>query len=558
MFLKGEAMKLSGSRIILETLKENNVNTLFGYPGGAVIPLYDALYDESESFTHIRTAHEQHMVHAADAYARTTGKVGVAIATSGPGATNTVTGIANAYMDSVPIVVITGQVPNMLLGKDSFQEVDITGVTLPITKHNYLVRNVENLVQVVNEAMYIAAEGRPGPVLIDVPKDVFLAETEYVKKDKLNYKEEEIIPSMDLIERAAKLINASKRPVVYAGGGVRISKNDSLLQKFVEKNDIPTANSFMGFGTMPRDHRLSLGLVGMHGHRETNLAVTESDLIIAIGARFSDRVIGKPDEFAPKAKIIHIDIDDTEIDKNTKDCVPLIGDMKSILELLCEKVSENQREDWLNEILSNKIDDPEKDEFVPKNILETVNEYFKEDTVVATDVGQHQMWTGQFWKFKKSNEFVTSGGLGTMGYGLGAAIGAQVGNPYKDVVLITGDASFRMNSIELSTVSKYKLPIRMVMMNNHSLGMVRQWQRMFSNSRYSETDTYDFVDNVKLMDAYGIKGYRVKSIKELKEILEKTKSLKEAVFIECLIDKDESVYPIVPPGRPINELLLNG
>ena len=551
-------MKLSGSRIILETLKENNVNTLFGYPGGAVIPLYDALYDERDSFKHIRTAHEQHMVHAADAYARTTGKVGVAIATSGPGATNTVTGIANAYMDSVPIVVITGQVPNMLLGKDSFQEVDITGVTLPITKHNYLVRNVENLAQVVNEAMYIAAEGRPGPVLIDVPKDVFLAETEYVKKDKLNYKEEEIIPSMDSIERAAKLINASKRPVVYAGGGVRISKNDSLLQKFVEKNDIPTANSFMGFGTMPRDHRLSLGLVGMHGHRETNLAVTESDLIIAIGARFSDRVIGKPDEFAPKAKIIHIDIDDTEIDKNTKDCVPLIGDMKSILELLYEKVEKNSRKEWLKSIVKEKIDDPEKDEFVPKNILETVNEYFKEDTVVATDVGQHQMWTGQFWKFKKSNEFVTSGGLGTMGYGLGAAIGAQVGNPNKDVVLITGDGSFRMNSIELLTLSKYKLPIRMIMMNNHSLGMVRQWQRMFSNSRYSETDTFDFVDNVKLMDAYGIKGFKVKSIEKLNQVLDDTKNLKEAIFIECLIDSNESVYPIVPPGRPINELLLNG
>jgi len=558
MDLKGETMKLSGSKIILETLKENNVDTLFGYPGGAVIPLYDALYDEMESFTHIRPAHEQHMVHAADAYARTTGKVGVAIATSGPGATNTVTGIANAYMDSVPIVIITGQVPNMLLGKDSFQEVDITGMTLPITKHNYLVRKVEDLAQVVNEAMYVAAEGRPGPVLVDVPKDVFLAETEYIKPDKLNNKEDKIVPSMSSIDRAATLINKSKKPVVYAGGGVRISKNDTLLQKLVEKNDIPTANSFMGFGTIPRDHRLSLGLVGMHGHRETNLAVTESDLIIAIGARFSDRVIGKPDEFAPKAKIIHIDIDDTEIDKNTKDCVPLTGDMKSILELLYQKIEKNSRKEWLESILKEKIDEPEKDKFVPKNILETVNGYYKEDTVVATDVGQHQMWTGQFWKFKKSNEFVTSGGLGTMGFGLGAAIGAKVGNPDKDVVLITGDASFRMNSIELLTVSKYKLPIRMVMMNNHSLGMVRQWQRMFSNSRYSETDTLDFVDNVKLMDAYGIKGYKVKSIEDLKGVLENTKNLKEAIFIECLIDKDESVYPIVPPGRPINELLLNG
>jgi acetolactate synthase-1/2/3 large subunit len=558
MNLKGETMKLSGSKIILETLKENNVDILFGYPGGAVIPLFDALYDEMDYFTNIRTAHEQHMVHAADAYARTTGKVGVAIATSGPGATNTVTGIANAYMDSVPLVVITGQVPNMLLGKDSFQEVDITGMTLPITKHNYLVRKVEDLAYVVDEALRVAAEGRPGPVLVDVPKDVFLAETEYVKVEKREEKKDKTVPSKNLIQQAVKLINESKKPVVYAGGGVRISKNDELLQKLVEKNDLPTANSFMGFGTIPREHRLSLGLVGMHGHRETNLAVTESDLIIAVGARFSDRVIGKPDEFAPKAKIIHIDIDDTEVDKNTKDCVPLIGDMKSILELLYEKIEENSREDWLQSILKEKAEEPKKDEFVPKNIIEKVNEYFKEDTIVATDVGQHQMWTGQFWKFKKSNEFVTSGGLGTMGFGLGAAIGAQVGNPDKNVVLVTGDASFRMNAVELLTVSRYKLPIRMVMLNNHALGMVRQWQRMFSNSRYSETDTYDNVDNVKLMDAYGIKGYKINTIEELDKILDYTKELKEAVFIECLIDNDESVYPIVPPGRPINELLLNG
>jgi len=551
-------MKMSGSKIILKTLRENNVDTLFGYPGGAVIPLYDALYDEIEYFNHIRPAHEQHMIHAADAYARTTGKVGVAIATSGPGATNTVTGIATAYMDSVPLVVITGQVPNMLLGKDSFQEVDITGMTIPITKHNYLVRKVENLAEVVDEALEVAAEGRPGPVLIDVPKDVFLAETEYKKPEGKRKQKPVEVPSEDLLERAAELINKSKKPVVYAGGGVRISQNDELLQKLVEKNDIPTANSFMGYGTIPREHRLSLGLVGMHGHKETNLAVTESDLIIAIGARFSDRVIGKPDEFAPKAKIIHIDIDGTEIDKNTKDCVPLIGEMKKILEKLVEKVSKNSREDWLKEILSNKIEEPDKSLFVPKNILEKTNEYYSKNTIVATDVGQHQMWTGQFWKFKKSNEFVTSGGLGTMGYGLGAAIGAKVGNPKKDVVLITGDGSFKMNSGELLTLARYNLPVRMIMLNNNALGMVRQWQRMFSNSRYSETTNKDYVDNVKLMDAYGIKGYVVKSMKELDKVLEKTRNLEEPIFIECKIDQEESVYPIVPPGRPINELLLNG
>lgn len=551
-------MKMSGSKIILKTLRENNVDTLFGYPGGAVIPLYDALYDEIEYFNHIRPAHEQHMIHAADAYARTTGKVGVAIATSGPGATNTVTGIATAYMDSVPIVVITGQVPNMLLGKDSFQEVDITGMTLPITKHNYLVRKVEDLADVVEEALEVASEGRPGPVLIDVPKDVFLAETEYKKPTKKRPDKKVEIPSEELINRAAELINQSKKPVVYAGGGVRISQNDELLQKLVEKNDIPTANSFMGYGTIPREHRLSLGLVGMHGHKETNLAVTESDLIIAIGARFSDRVIGKPDEFAPKAKIIHIDIDDTEIDKNTKDCVPLIGEMKIILKKLIEKVNGNSREEWLNEILSNKIEEPDKKLFTAKNILEKTNEYYKDNTIVATDVGQHQMWTGQFWKFKKSNEFVTSGGLGTMGYGLGAAIGAKVGNPNKEVVLITGDGSFKMNSGELLTLARYNLPVRIVMLNNNALGMVRQWQRMFSNSRYSETTNVDYVDNVKLADAYGIKGYLVETMEELDKVLDQTKNLKEPVFIECRIDQDESVYPIVPPGRPINELLLNG
>lgn len=551
-------MKISGSRIILECLKEKGVDTIFGYPGGAVIPLYDALYDELDYFNHIRTCHEQHMVHAADAYARSTGKTGVVIATSGPGATNTITGIATAYMDSVPMVVITGQVPNMLIGKDSFQEVDITGMTLSITKHNYLCRDIKNLAHTIREAMDVAAAGRPGPVLIDIPKDVFLAEYEYERTEEPVYVEEKVYVEKVSIERAAELINKSKKPVLYAGGGVRISKNDALMMELIEKVEIPTVNSFMGFGTIPRDHRLSLGLVGMHGQIQANLAVTNCDLLIAVGARFSDRVIGKPDQFAPNAKIIHIDIDSTEIDKNTQNCVPLIGDMKYILENLLEMVDEVKRPEWLEELEGMKREEPDKTLFTPKNILEKTNEYYSDNTIVATDVGQHQMWTGQYWKFKKSSEFCTSGGLGTMGYGLGAAIGAQVGNPDKEVLLITGDASFRMNHNELITVNRYKLPIKMIELNNHSLGMVRQWQRMFSNARYSETDTFDDVDGKMFLESYGIKYFLAETMEDLEFALKESAHLRTTVFIECLIDHDESVFPIVPPGRPINELLLNG
>jgi acetolactate synthase-1/2/3 large subunit len=551
-------MKISGSRIILECLKEKEVDTIFGYPGGAVIPLYDALYDELDYFDHIRTCHEQHMVHAADAYARSTGKTGVVFATSGPGATNTITGIATAYMDSVPMVVVTGQVPNMLIGKDSFQEVDITGMTLSITKHNYLVRDVKDLAHTIREAMDVAASGRPGPVLVDVPKDVFIAEYEYERTEEPVYVEEKVYVEKVSLERAADLINKSKKPVLYAGGGVRISKNDALMMQLVEKVEIPTVNSFMGFGTIPRDHKLSLGLVGMHGQISANLAVQNCDLLIAVGARFSDRVIGKPDQFAPNAKIIHIDIDSTEIDKNTQDCVPLIGDMEHILENILVMVNEAKRPEWLKELEGMKTEGPDKSLFTPQNILEKANEYYSDNTIVTTDVGQHQMWTGQFWKFKKSNEFCTSGGLGTMGYGLGAAIGAQVGNPDKEVLMITGDASFRMNHNELITVNRYKLPIKMIELNNHSLGMVRQWQRMFSKARYSETDTFDDVDGKMFLESYGIKYFRAETMEELDFALKESAHLRTTVFIECLIDHDESVYPIVPPGRPINELLING
>jgi len=555
--IKGCNMKLSGSQIILKVLKEKGIDTLFGYPGGAVIPFFDALYDELDYFKVYRPAHEQNGVHAADGYARSTGRLGVFIATSGPGATNTVTGIANAYMDSVPLLVICGQVANALIGKDSFQEVDITGMTLSVTKHSYMVRRTEDLEDVMREAVDVAMEGRPGPVLVDVPKDVFLHTCEYMGSNECN--QAEIIEAdEDMLNMAAELINNAERPVIYAGGGVRISNNDSLLVEFAEKTGIPVCNSFMGLGTIPRDNGLSLGFVGMHGSMETNMAVANCDLLIAMGARFSDRVIGSPDKFAPKAKIIHIDIDSTEVDKNTYESIPLLGDMTYILTSLLEKAEKRDRSKWLGEIMSKKLKTDIGGQFVPENILREINKHYREDTIVATDVGQHQMWTGQFWMFNKSNEFITSGGLGTMGFGMGAAIGAQVGNPDKKTILVTGDGSFRMNCEELVTISKYKLPVKIVMLNNNALGMVRQWQRMFSYARYSETDNCDDVDYQLLSAAYGIKAYKACSMAELEKILNETDNLNEPIFLECKIDRDCSVYPIVPPGRPIDELLITG
>ncbi len=550
-------MKLSGSQIILKVLKEKGVDTLFGYPGGAVIPFFDALYDELDYFKVYRPAHEQNGVHAADGYARSTGKLGVFIATSGPGATNTITGIANAYMDSVPLLVICGQVANALIGKDSFQEVDITGMTLSVTKHSYMVRNIEDLEEAMKEAVEVAMEGRPGPVLVDVPKDVFLTSYEY-KGNTETLNTENIVPNEQKLNMAAELINNAERPVIYAGGGVRISKNDSLLVKFAEKTGIPVCNSFMGLGTIPRNNKLSLGFVGMHGSMETNIAVTNCDLLIAMGARFSDRVIGSPDKFAPKAKIIHIDVDSTEVDKNTYESIPLLGSMRDILTKLLDRAEEKDRSSWLEEIMSKKLKKDIEGLFVPENIFKEINKHYKENTIVATDVGQHQMWTGQFWQFNKSNEFLTSGGLGTMGYGIGAAIGAQVGNPNKKTILVTGDGSFRMNCEELVTIAKYKLPVKIVMFNNNSLGMVRQWQRMFSNARYSETDNYDDMNYQMLCGAYGIKAYKASSMVELEKILMETDNLNEPIFLECKIDQDCSVYPIVPPGRPIDELLITG
>jgi len=558
-------MRLKGAQILLECLKEQDANIIFGYPGGSVIPLYDALYDELDYFTHIRTAHEQAAVHAADGYARATGKVGVCIVTSGPGATNTITGIATAYMDSIPIVVFTGQVTRNLLGRDSFQEIDIMGITLSITKHSFIVKDEANLADTIRKAFEIAKSGRPGPVLIDIPKDVFTSETEYtVVKNEVNNQNSPFEIEIEKLKLVAKMIQSAEKPIIYAGGGIKTANASMTVCKFAETGDIPVANTLMGLGTIPRSHKLSLGIVGMHGFRETNLAVTNSDLIIAIGARFSDRVIGKADEFAPSAKIIHIDIDETEIDKNKAVDLSLIGDMNTILLALLSYMEQKCRKSWHDEIECFKVTELVSEESINRlennlthdSVLQCLNEALEEDTIVTTDVGQHQMWTAQQWNFKKPRTFITSGGLGTMGFGLGAAIGSQMGNLDKRVLLITGDGSFRMSCNELQTISKYSLPIITVIMNNHTLGMVRQWQRMFSNGRYSETDIGDEVNYVKLAEAYGIEGYRVTSTEGLKAVLKNVKELRVPMIIDCVIDKEESVYPIVPPGKSIQNLVL--
>lgn len=549
--------KMTGAQIVIECLKEQSVDTIFGYQGGAVIPLFDALYDEKDTFNIIRPAHEQNAVHGADAYARTTGKTGVCIVTSGPGASNTVTGIANAYMDSVPLVVITGQVASGLLGKDSFQEIDITGITMPITKYNMLVKDINQLSRAMAKAFKIAKAGRPGPVLIDITKDVFMGKGKFISY----FVEEDATckPAPEIDEKSAKiaqLINESERPVIYAGGGVKISKAQKAMVRMAEKNSIPVVNTLMGLGSISRKHRLSLGLVGMHGFREANFSVTNSDLIIAIGARFSDRVIGKKDRFAPGAKIIHIDIDETEIDKNMPSYYSHVCDVQMSLESIYKNLDDDPREEWHKKIQGWKLEDNSPaDFFGAKNIIKTVNSFYDGEDIVVTDVGQHQMWTAQYWDFNGKTEFVTSGGLGTMGFGLGAAYGSKVGNPDKNVILFVGDGGFRMSSQELVTISKYKIPILIILINNSTLGMVRQWQKLFSNKRYMETDIGEDVDYIKLAEAYGIKASRVKDLSTLQKTVAEIGKIAEPTLIECKIDKDDCVMPMVPPGEAIDELI---
>ena len=558
-------MQISGSQIVIECLIEQGVDTVFGYPGGAILNIYDALYKNSNRIRHILTAHEQGASHAADGYARSTGKVGVCMATSGPGATNLVTGIATAYMDSIPLVAITCNVTQSQLGKDSFQEIDITGVTMPITKHNFIVRDVKDLADTIRKAFYIAKSDRPGPVLIDIPKDITSAVTEYeaVDPSKLDFN----LPSKKIpfhseqqIENAAKLIDESQKPFIYAGGGVITSEASDELFSFATKANIPVAMSLMGKAAFPNKHELSLGMIGMHGTYAANTACDNCDLLLAIGCRFSDRVIGEAAKFAKNAKILQIDIDPTEVNKMINVDDALLGDIKSILVELTAKIQKKEKSQWNSQIEEwKKIVPPsynKKQDLSPKFIFEYVNSQVKEDTIITTEVGQHQMWTAQFYDFTKPRTFLTSGGLGTMGFGTGAAIGAKFANPDKTVVHFAGDGSFRMNCNELATIEHYQLPIIIVILDNHALGNVRMWQTLFYEKRYSNT-TLDFGPEwTTLASAYGIQGYHVKNEKEFKDAFDKALKSGKPAVIDAEIFLDEMVFPMIPPGKSIEYLLM--
>ena len=558
-------MQISGSQIVIECLIEEGVDTDFGYPGGAILNIYDALYKNSNRIRHILTAHEQGASHAADGYARSTGKVGVCMATSGPGATNLVTGIATAYMDSIPLVAITCNVTQSQLGKDSFQEIDITGVTMPITKHNFIVRDVKDLADTIRKAFYIAKSDRPGPVLIDIPKDITSAVTEYESVDPskldFNLPSKKIpFPSEQQIENAAKLIDESQKPFIYAGGGVITSEASDELFSFATKANIPVAMSLMGKAAFPNKHELSLGMIGMHGTYAANTACDNCDLLLAIGCRFSDRVIGEAAKFAKNAKILQIDIDPTEVNKMINVDDALLGDIKSILVELTAKIQKKEKTQWNSQIEEwKKIVPPsynKKQDLSPKFIFEYVNSQVKEDTIITTEVGQHQMWTAQFYDFTKPRTFLTSGGLGTMGFGTGAAIGAKFANPDKTVVHFAGDGSFRMNCNELATIEHYQLPIIIVILDNHALGNVRMWQTLFYEKRYSNT-TLDFGPEwTTLASAYGIQGYHVKNEKEFKDAFDKALKSGKPAVIDAEIFLDEMVFPMIPPGKSIEYLLM--
>ncbi|MBV7272696.1 biosynthetic-type acetolactate synthase large subunit [Clostridiaceae bacterium UIB06] len=548
-------MKLTGAEVLLECLKEQGIDTIFGYPGGAVLPIYDALYKNRE-ITHILTAHEQGATHAADGYARSTGKVGVVLATSGPGATNTVTGIATAYGDSVPLVVFTGQVPQSLLGKDSFQEVNIVDITTSITKKNYIVRESDKLASTIREAFDVARSGRPGPVVVDIPKDIQIAEVEYKCVEPKKLREERLSVTCDNEElrKAKEIINGSKRPVIYAGGGVVISGAHDELMSFSEKVNAPVTCSLMGMGAFPGTHERYMGMVGMHGSKCSNYAVTNCDVLIAIGARFSDRVVSKVEAFAPDAKIIHIDIDPKEFGKNIKIDVALKGDVKGIIKLLTEETEQKDNSEWIEQIgewKNLRTMQSENSHVSPKLIMEKLFDLTEGECILTTEVGQNQIWTAQFFKFMKPRTFVSSGGLGTMGFGLGAAIGSCVGNPNKKVINVAGDGSFKMNSTELATIAKYKLPIIQLVLNNHALGMVHQWQDMFYQGRFCHTQLGPDVDFIKLGYAYGIRTMKIQNNNEIESVLSNALELNEPVIIECEINRDEKVFPIVPPGAAI-------
>lgn len=552
-------MLLSGSDIVIKSIIDEGVEVVFGYPGGQVINLYDSLYKYKDQIRHILTCHEQGAAHAADGYARATGKVGVCIATSGPGATNLVTGIATAYMDSIPLVAITGNVPMNLLGKDSFQEVDITGITMPITKHNYIVKDINKLQDVIKEAFYIAKEGRPGPVLIDIPKNIQIEKTTY-KQLKPNQVERKIshLKQQD-IDEAIEMINKAKKPFIYVGGGAITSGACEEVLELAEKINAPTCTSLMARGVIPSNHPLYTGMIGMHGTKASNISATKCDLLIALGARFSDRVISNGENVS-NAKIIHIDVDPAEVNKNVKVDLSVIGDLKYVLQEILPSIKDSVNEEWLEYVnhlksLNSSKKDDDSEYPTPEFFFEKLNELDEGNLVIATEVGQHQMWTSQYYNFRKPRTFISSGGLGTMGFGLGASIGAQVGRPDCKVINIAGDGSFMMNCQEFVTAVKNKLPLVVVVMNNNVLGMVRQWQTLFFDGRYSETTLDRPTDLVKLAEAFGGKGYRVSKKDELEPVLKLALESKEPVLIEYLIDNDKKVFPMVAPGAPINQII---
>lgn len=550
-------MQLTGSEILVECLKEQGVDTIFGYPGGAVLNIYDALYKHQNEIRHILTSHEQGASHAADGYARSTGRVGVCLATSGPGATNLVTGIATAYMDSVPMVAITGNVTVPLLGKDSFQEVDIAGITMPVTKHNFIVKDVTKLADTLRLAFKIAITGRPGPVLVDITKDVTAAKTEYTKvvPEKIE-RVTETIKEEDLVT-AAQMIKEASKPMIFVGGGAVISEASEELNTFVDLVDAPVCDTLMGKGAFSGEDERYTGMLGMHGTKTSNLAVTECDLLITIGARFSDRVTGNIDKFAAGAKILQIDVDPAEINKNVITDHSIVGDIKIVLKRMNDKLTQHNHSEWIQHVLDMKEKYPlkyNKDILTGPYIIEKVYEITQGDAIITTEVGQHQMWAAQFFKYQKARTFLTSGGLGTMGYGLGACIGAKVANPDKIVVNMAGDGCFRMNMNEIATATRYNIPIIQIVFNNHVLGMVRQWQSLFYEERYSYTVLNDAVDFVKLAEAMGAKAYRITKKEEVESVLREAIELNIPVVIDCQIQSDDKVWPMVAPGAAIDEV----
>lgn len=549
-------MQLTGSEIVIECLKEQGVDTVFGYPGGTILNIYDALFQHKSEIHHILTSHEQGAAHAADGYARATGKVGVCMATSGPGATNLVTGIATAYMDSVPVVAITANVGVPLLGKDSFQEVDIAGVVMPITKHSFIVKDIEKLADTLRRAFVIAKSGRPGPVLVDITKDVTAAKYEYTVKRPDAIKKDHSTISKESIAQAVELINHAKKPVVFLGGGAVISDAAKEVTQFVHTINAPVTDTLMGKGAFPGEESLYMGMLGMHGTKAANLSVTECDLLIAIGVRFSDRVTGNTSKFAKNAKILQIDIDPAEINKNVLVNTSIIGDIKEVMRRINKEVEPKEHLDWIAHISELQAKHPLKypqKRLTGPYVIEELYRVTKGNAIVVTDVGQHQMWAAQFYKYKKPRTLLTSGGLGTMGYGLGAAIGAKIAQPSKTVVNVAGDGCFRMNMNELATAVRNNIPFIQLVLNNHVLGMVRQWQTLFYGERYSNTVLDDPVDFVKLAEAMGAKGVRVTKKEEVGPVLEEAIKLKKPVVIDCCIDSDDKVFPMVPAGAAIEE-----